>query len=165
LTELRKLPDESVNCCVTSPPELPERCIKAGTSEKGVCPKCGSPWVRIVERPNMVRVEGSKLDRFGNGTVGVHRKVGQKYQDWRENNPDKTVGWKQNCECQTSSPIPAIVLDPFFGAGTVGVVAKELGRDFIGIELNPLYVATAEARVRATGYQMPIDEALDKRAE
>jgi DNA modification methylase len=34
----------------TFPPELPERCIKAGTSEKGVCPICGAPWVRIVAR-------------------------------------------------------------------------------------------------------------------
>jgi len=33
----------------TFPEEIPERCIKAGTSEKGCCPKCGSPWVRVVE--------------------------------------------------------------------------------------------------------------------
>ena len=32
------------------PPELPERCIKAGSSEKGVCPECGAPWERMVER-------------------------------------------------------------------------------------------------------------------
>jgi DNA modification methylase len=62
-------------------------------------------------------------------------------------------------------PKGGIVLDPFFGAGTVGVVAKSLGRRWIGIELNPLYAAMAEARVRATGYQMKIEEALDKRSE
>jgi site-specific DNA-methyltransferase (adenine-specific) len=62
-------------------------------------------------------------------------------------------------------PKGGIVLDPFFGAGTVGVVAKSLGRCWIGIELNPLYAAMAEARVRATGYQMKIEEALDKRSE
>jgi hypothetical protein len=30
----------------TFPPELAERCIKAGTSEKGCCANCGAPWVR-----------------------------------------------------------------------------------------------------------------------
>lgn len=36
-----------------------------------------------------------------------------------------------------------VVLDPFFGAGTTGMVAAELGRRFIGIELNPDYSALA----------------------
>jgi DNA modification methylase len=31
------------------PPELPERCIKAGSSERGVCPECGAPWERSIE--------------------------------------------------------------------------------------------------------------------
>jgi len=33
----------------TFPPEIPEICIKAGTSERGCCPECGNPWVRMVE--------------------------------------------------------------------------------------------------------------------
>ena len=41
-----------------------------------------------------------------------------------------------------------IVLDPFFGSGTVGVVAIELGRAFMGIELNPEYVEIARRRFR-----------------
>jgi len=35
------------------------------------------------------------------------------------------------------------VLDPFFGSGTVGLVARRLGRLYVGIELNPAYVAEA----------------------
>jgi site-specific DNA-methyltransferase (cytosine-N4-specific) len=35
------------------------------------------------------------------------------------------------------------VLDPFFGSGTVGVVAQRLGRRYLGVELNPAYVAEA----------------------
>lgn len=48
-------------------------------------------------------------------------------------------------------PENGIVLDPFFGAGTTGVVCADLGRNYIGIELNPEYVAMAEQRIaRAT---------------
>jgi hypothetical protein len=34
----------------TFPPKLIEPAIKAGTSERGVCPECGAPWERVVER-------------------------------------------------------------------------------------------------------------------
>lgn len=46
-------------------------------------------------------------------------------------------------------PDGGIVLDPFFGAGTVGLVASELGRRYLGIELNPEYVQIAQARLAA----------------
>ncbi len=39
------------------------------------------------------------------------------------------------------------ILDPFFGAGTTGLVASKHGRKYIGIELNPAYVAIAEERL------------------
>jgi len=39
------------------------------------------------------------------------------------------------------------ILDPFSGAGTTGLVAEKLGREFIGIELNPEYVKMAEKRI------------------
>src|SRR5215211_1498498 len=42
-----------------------------------------------------------------------------------------------------------LVLDPFFGTGTTGAVAKRLGRRFIGIERQPSYVQAAEARIAA----------------
>lgn len=41
------------------------------------------------------------------------------------------------------------VLDPFFGSGTVGMVAENLGRRYIGIELNPGYVQIATERLGA----------------
>ena len=49
------------------------------------------------------------------------------------------------CDCHAPAR-RGIVLDPFFGTGTTGVVAQELGRDWIGIELNPTYVAVAQRR-------------------
>ena len=42
-----------------------------------------------------------------------------------------------------------VVLDPFFGTGTTGAVAKRLGRHFIGVEREPAYIAAAEARIAA----------------
>ena len=42
-----------------------------------------------------------------------------------------------------------VVLDPFFGTGTSGAVAKRLGRRFIGIERDPEYAAAARARIAA----------------
>jgi DNA modification methylase len=52
-------------------------------------------------------------------------------------------------------PPGGIVLDPFFGAGTTGVVAKQLDRYYIGIELNPDYVIIAEERLK-TAYKMAV---------
>lgn len=40
-----------------------------------------------------------------------------------------------------------LVLDPFMGSGTVGVVCRRMGRDYLGIELNPAYVAMAGRRI------------------
>ncbi len=44
-------------------------------------------------------------------------------------------------------PKGGMVLDPFAGSGTTGVVARRLGRDFIGIELNPKYRSMAMQRI------------------
>jgi len=43
-----------------------------------------------------------------------------------------------------------IVLDPFMGSGTTGVACKELGRNFIGIEISPEYFKIAERRINQT---------------
>lgn len=50
--------------------------------------------------------------------------------------------------CVRASTSPGgLVLDPFFGAGTVGLVAAELGRQFLGIELNDEYARIARKRL------------------
>lgn len=45
-------------------------------------------------------------------------------------------------------PKGGLVLDPFMGSGTTGIVARKLERNFIGIELNPEYVKMAEKRIK-----------------
>ena len=48
-----------------------------------------------------------------------------------------------------------VVLDPFFGTGTTGAVAKRLGRRWIGIEREPKYIRVARERIAAA---LPLDE-------
>ena len=53
-----------------------------------------------------------------------------------------------SCRCR-AGVVSGVVLDPFFGAGTVGVVAEAHGRDWLGIELNPAFARLAEQRITA----------------
>src|SRR5579859_3828568 len=50
-----------------------------------------------------------------------------------------------------------VILDPFFGVGTTGSVAKRLGRRFVGIEQNPGYVSLARARIEKVDPAAPDD--------
>jgi site-specific DNA-methyltransferase (adenine-specific) len=47
-----------------------------------------------------------------------------------------------------------LILDPFLGSGTTAVAAKMLGRNYIGIELNPQYVEIARKRITETPTQL-----------
>ena len=58
--------------------------------------------------------------------------------------PEELVGRCIRAAC----PENGIVLDPFIGSGTTAVAAKMLGRNYIGIEINPEYVKMAENRLR-----------------
>jgi DNA modification methylase len=44
-------------------------------------------------------------------------------------------------------PVDGVVLDPFMGSGTVGMVCRKHGRKFVGIELNPSYIEIAKKRI------------------
>jgi DNA modification methylase len=58
--------------------------------------------------------------------------------------------WEQACDCDTDETQPGVALDPFAGAGTTCLVAKRLGRRFIGIDISEEYVAMAQSRVGVT---------------
>jgi modification methylase len=66
-----------------------------------------------------------------------------------------------------STNVGDTVLDPFFGTGTTGAVAKQLGRHWIGIERDPDYVAAAQERInRVVPHSSSAMETLrSKRAE
>lgn len=124
----------------TFPQRLVEPMIKAGTSEKGRCLGCGMPLGRVVKKERRLRGDG-----FGARNVGNHDH-GQAGSAYVETVKTETVGWKPGCGCG-GDPVPCAVLDPFMGAGTTGLVALKLGRDFTGIELNPDYAEMARKRI------------------
>jgi len=130
------------------PQALVEPCIMAGTSEKGVCKGCGAPYARITGRNTAPRqVDDSKLDRYGTGKAGVHRKVGGQYQKWLDDNPMQTVGWQPTCQCDSGPPIPATILDIFSGAGTTALVSRKLGRRAVYIDASLPYCGLALDRL------------------
>jgi DNA modification methylase len=51
--------------------------------------------------------------------------------------------------CRLVTPPGGIILDPFAGSGSTGKAAALEGFRFVGVDLNPGYVAIAEARIRA----------------
>jgi DNA modification methylase len=137
----------------TFPRKLVEPCVKAGTSERGVCPECGAPWVRVVaERPYPAELANAAK---AHGGVG-NNLGGQRHQDWLDANPKQTTGWRPTCDHrvwfplngieQEAGPVPAVVLDPFAGSGTTLLVAQALGRRGMGIDLNPDYLKQALVR-------------------
>jgi DNA modification methylase len=127
----------------TFPEALPEICIRAGTSERGACAECGTPWAR------KVRAEGGGIGHdwhpvkslaFGRGqgiaAPGIHDGTYRRID----------LGFRKRCRCPTERIVPCLVLDPFTGSGTVLAVARRLGRRSVGIDLNPEYVVLARQR-------------------
>jgi DNA modification methylase len=128
----------------TFPEELPRRCIKAGTSERGCCPTCGAPWRRVVERTR--EIDGSaKGSRFDVGKTGA-RDGGDRTQAG-ERTLTRACGWRPGCSCGLA-PVPCTVLDPFVGSGTTVAVALQLVRKGVGIELKPEYIDLAVDRIK-----------------
>ncbi|WP_114390181.1 site-specific DNA-methyltransferase [Notoacmeibacter marinus] len=60
-----------------------------------------------------------------------------------------------------------VVLDPFFGTGTTGAVAKKLGRRFVGIEREQAYIDAANARIERIEplHSVDLRQLMPKRAE
>ena len=124
------------------PPDLIEPCVKAGTSERGACSECGAPWKRAVEH----RAATPKRSGDWKATGKAHRNdIDRKGGFYDASN--ETTGWQPTCDCDADT-VRCLILDPFMGSGTTALVAYGLGRDYLGIELNPDYVEMANERLR-----------------
>lgn len=152
----------------TFPAALVAPMIKA--SPEKVCPECDAPWKRLVERGELVpdapgyKPRGnSRPDPFVNRMEQAGGKPAPNHHYEKH-----TTGWQPTCKCLDKAieqewlkrgcetlqeritietelkprfdPIPAVILDNFCGSGTVGQVARELGRRFIGIDLSAKYL-------------------------
>lgn len=142
----------------TFPPKLAERCIIAGTSERGCCPTCGTPWIRVIEKgkPNLEHQQACGGDVNGE----YHGKNTKPYELHGAESAStvkarilagmvdrKSVGFKPSCSCFVLPPIPCVCLDPFGGSGTVGEIALKRGRSAIIIEIGSQYEPLIKQRV------------------
>ena len=103
----------------TFPEALVERPLLASCPER-ICVQCDRPWGRPVRTLRVHTDEGARTVRRPGGLA--------------------------RCDCLAPSR-PGVVLDPFFGTGTVGAVAARHGRDWLGIELSAAYRRLAERRL------------------
>ncbi len=94
------------------------------------------------------KAEGAPM-RKGTSIEGLQeeRKLsGARLAAWKAEHPDTFTGWRPTC-AHDAPPAQCTVLDPFAGSGTTLAVALALGRNAIGIELNPAYVELAQRRL------------------
>ena len=148
----------------TYPTKLVAPCIKAGCPHK-VCSECGSPWVREVEKDRSFESGSGKSGRDPVGKHGVGLQGGGETRDVRRGPcvTVRTLGFLPTCECGGETE-PGVVIDPFAGSGTTGVVAIRHRRRFLGCEINPEYVAMAQGRIdlERDKLQLPFEESVSR---
>lgn len=128
---------------------LPERPIKSSAPPR-VCAACGTPYERIVDETDREVAGGTPSVPFDE--TGYRHRTGN-HQGRRDGFtlPARRVGgWEKNCGCDAAETMPGIVLDPFCGSGTTLLVAKRLGRRFVGFDIDPRSVTEARTRVGVT---------------
>ncbi len=130
----------------TFPQALVEPCILAGCPLE-VCGECGNPVVRVStvsggtigkawhDHSNDIEVGQSQRHHLPFGKGSDYKRI--------------TTGFKPTCDCNAPTK-PGVVLDPFMGSGTVAIVARRLGRDYTGCDLNQIYVDMANERLNNT---------------
>jgi DNA modification methylase len=145
----------------TFPPALIEPCVLAGSARQA-CETCGAAWQRTAEREFVPQEDVSE-------EKGVRGAGDQKPMDasntWqgvpRGTTKSHTTGWVPACACETNTGAArSLILDPFGGAATTGLVSDRLGRDAVLLELNPEYAAMGRKRIddaASHGYQEGFD--------
>ena len=122
----------------TFPPKLIEPMILAGCPQV-VCAKCGAPYVKVVTKSDWKRHQSQKAkdqDIVGNPMYrGGHHNDG--LPSYKGTNKDYDLQPTCDCNAGTTS---GIVLDPFVGSGTTVMVANQLGRRGIGLDLSFKYL-------------------------
>lgn len=130
------------------PEKLVEPIIKLATSERGACAKCGEQVRRKVVREP---VPASIQAQFEEARAQTRDETGRTdgHTSKRPNYRRKVLReeWEPCCDCG-AEVVPSVVLDCFSGSGRSGIVAKRLGRSFIGIDCNPSYIEMADKAIK-----------------
>lgn len=125
------------------PEALVQTPIKAGCPEF-VCRECGKPRQKIFETKFVMQEDVSPEKNKKSSNKGLDASNGWgKYP--RGRNKYSFKGY-YDCGCSRGWD-RGIVLDPFSGSGTTCLVAKKLGRRWIGIDINPGYCRMARGRL------------------
>lgn len=126
----------------TFPEALVEPCVKAGSSERGICPECGAPWTRETSVAyEFTQAVHNRTKHNGEATFGDRSAT----MGVPANKISTTTGWRPSC-AHDLPPVPATVLDPFAGSGTTGRVAQRLGRKAVLIDLSGEYLTQTMKR-------------------
>lgn len=133
------------------PPALVKPLIQASTSAVGCCAACGTQYERIIEKgePDIEHQLACGGDMFGEYD-------GQSQKDYDGNGVQnasdikrrilagmverRTVGFKKVCNCEVSIVKPCTVLDPFHGIGSTAEACLDLGRHYVGCDINEQYM-------------------------
>ncbi len=138
------------------PEALAERCLRAGSSPHA-CEHCGAPWQRLTTHTTTFEGGSGRTGRSAESmnAAGKWRNGGALGNKNLKRGPtlhSVTVGWEPTCACPYNTGAGhCLVLDPFGGSGTVGVVAQRLERDYLLIELQPKYARMARRRILTAG--------------
>ena len=129
------------------PPELVEAPIKAGCPLM-ICRKCVKAREKIFDRELSFHGGSGKTGNVPKGTWhGKEQQISGAYDIRMGHKIRLTEKGHTDCGCNAGWK-PGIVLDPFAGSGTTLSVAQQLGRRFVGIELNPEYIKLARQRLQ-----------------
>lgn len=135
------------------PRKLIRPIVTVATSARGCCPTCGAPWARVVETEQLKRERPNEYtkrhhEQDGTGNACANDVAGA---------ASRTIGFRPICDCNAIDVAPSVVLDPFHGGGTTGIVCDELSEGYlakdgprplryVGCELNADYLPIGEAR-------------------
>lgn len=143
------------------PEELCETPIKAGCPEF-ICNKCAKPRESIFEGTSNeafnIRVRDVKEDRIKHIDRIANEEEIENYEEGITHvGEGRKFKELTDCGCNVGFS-SGIVLDPFFGAGTTGLVALKQNKKFIGIELNENYISIAKERLKPYLSQLKLED-------
>ena len=117
----------------TFPPALIAPLIQA-TCPRWCCPMCGQGWAPMVEHSNMVIDRSGRADKSGNRTDASG--------NMDEPAHNRVMGYRPTCDHPhtQAEAVSGTVFDPFVGSGTTVMVARQLLRTGVGLDISRPYL-------------------------